>query len=272
MLDCGPPGRCPVAEDADMTLGRCKPRPQAEFWGPTADLPTAPGQPFYEQLKQVLAAAGCDRFREQACRPFYAAKLGRPSVPPGVYFRMLLAGYFEKLPSERQLAGRCADSPALGAFLGLAPGANSPDDGALNRTRRRIDRETHQAVCDGVLKRLAEHELRQGRVWGVDASTLAANAARRALVRRATWWSRRKFLTDLAKASGIETPTAEDLVRRGGFDRRRKGKQCSNADWFNPHAPEAKVAKCRTGPRLWRTRTSLRWTWKRGRSGRRPGG
>ena len=227
-----------------MALGRRKPEQQSEFWVPSADLPQSPGHPFYEQLNQVLATAGFDRFCEECCRPFYAAKLGRPSVPPGVYFRMLLVGYFEKLPSERQIAWRCADSLSLRAFLGLAPGANSPDDSSLNRTRLRINLETHQAIFDWVLKRLAEHELLKGRVLGVDASTMEANAAMRSIVRRETGQCYREFLTDLAKASGIQTPTAEDLAK---FDRKRKGKKCSNEDWFNPNDPDAKVAKMKDG-------------------------
>jgi transposase len=227
-----------------MAMGQRQSEQQAEFWVPTADLPQSPGHPFYEQLNQVLAAAGFDRFCEERCRKFYAEKLGRPSVPPGVYFRMLMVGYFEKLSSERQIAWRCADSLSLRAFLGLAPGENSPDDSSLNRTRLRIDLETHQAVFDWGLKRLAEHELLKGRTLGVDASTLEANAAMRAIVRRETGQSYREFLTDLAKASGIETPTAEDLAK---FDRRRQGKKCSNDDWFNPHDPDAKVAKMKDG-------------------------
>lgn len=227
-----------------MALGRRKPEQQADFWVLTADLPRSPGHPFYEQLNQVLAAAGFDPFCEESCRPFYAANLGRPSVPPGVYFRMLMVGYFEKLPSERQIAWRCADSLSLRAFLGLAPGKDSPDDSSLNRTRLRIDLETHQAVFDWVLKRLVEHELLKGRVLGVDASTLEANAAMRSIVRRETGQSYREFLTDLAKASGMETPTAEDLAK---FDRQRKGRKCSNEDWFNPHDPDAKVAKLKDG-------------------------
>jgi transposase len=227
-----------------MAMGRQKSELQSEFWVPTSDLPQSPGHPFYEQLNQVLAAAGFDRFAEEGCRKFYAAKLGRPSVPPGVYFRMLMVGYFEKLPSERQIAWRCADSLSLRAFLGLAPKESSPDDSSLNRTRLRIDLETHQAVFDWVLKRLVEHELLKGRTLGVDGSTLEANAAMRSIVRRETGQSYREFLTDLAKASGIATPTAEDLAK---FDRKRKGKKCSNDDWFNPNDPDAKVAKMKDG-------------------------
>jgi transposase len=227
-----------------MALGRRKARRQADFWIPTADLPRSPGHPFCEQLNQVLAAAGFDRFCEDSCRKFYHARLGRPSVPPGVYFRMLLVGYFEKLPSERQIAWRCADSLSLRAFLGLAPGAGSPDDSSLNRSRLRIDLETHQAVFDWVLKRFAEHELLKGQRLGIDASTMEANAAMRSIVRRETGQSYREFLTELAQASGMETPSAEDLAK---FDRKRKGKKCSNDDWFNPHDPDAKVAKMKDG-------------------------
>jgi transposase len=244
MIECGPAWRWQVTEDGDMAMGRRPAERQADFWVPTLSLPQSPGHPFYEQLNQVLAAAGFDRFCEERCRAFYAAKLGRPSVPPGVYFRMLMVGYFEKLPSERQIAWRCADSLSLRAFLGLAPGAGSPDDSSLNRTRLRIDLETHQAVFDWVLKRLAEHELLQGRTLGVDASTLEANAAMRSIVRRETGQSYREFLTDLAQGSGLETPTAEDLAQ---FDRQRQGKKCSNDDWFNPHDPDAKIAKMKDG-------------------------
>jgi transposase len=227
-----------------MAMGRREVERQADFWVPTAELPQSPGHPFYEQLNRVLAAAGFDRFCEESCRKFYHARLGRPSVPPGVYFRMLLIGYFEKLPSERQIAWRCADSLSLRAFLGLAPGDGSPDDSSLNRSRLRIDLETHQAVFDWVLKRLAEHELLKGQRLGIDASTLEANAAMRSIVRRETGQSYREFLTELAQESGIATPTAEDLAK---FDRKRKGKKCSNDDWFNPHDPDAKVAKLKDG-------------------------
>ena len=227
-----------------MAMGRRQEEQQSEFWVATQQLPTSPGHPFYEQLNQVLATAGFDAFCEDICQKFYAPKMGRPSIPPGVYFRMLMIGYFEKLDSERQIAWRCADSLSLRAFLGLAPGDGSPDDSSINRARLRIDQETHQAVFDWVLKRLAEHELLKGKILGVDGSTMEANAAMRSIVRRETGQSYREYLEELAKASGIETPTAEDLAT---FDRKRKGKKCSNKDWFNPNDPEAKVAKMKDG-------------------------
>jgi len=227
-----------------MAMGRQRKQTQSEFWVATQDLPRSPGHPFYQQLNKVLDAAAFDQFCEGICRKFYAQKMGRPSIPPGVYFRMLLVGYFEKIDSERGIAWRCSDSLSLRSFLGLKPNDNSPDDSSLNRTRLRIDLETHQAVFDWVLKRLAEHELLKGRRLAVDASTMEANAAMRSIVRRETGQSYREFLEDLAKASGIETPTAEDLAK---FDRKRPGKKCSNDDWFNPHDPDAKIAKMKDG-------------------------
>lgn len=114
-----------------MSMGRRKQERQSEFWVLAQSLPRSPGHPFYEQLNQVLSAAGFDRFCEEICRQFYAEKMGRPSIPPGVYFRMLMVGYFEKIDSERGIAWRCSDSLSLRSFLGLKPEDNSPDDSSL---------------------------------------------------------------------------------------------------------------------------------------------
>jgi transposase len=233
-----------VMEDAWMSMGRRGNEPQSEFWVATRDLPRSPGHPFYEQLNRLLGAAGFDGFCEEACRKFYAEKMGRPSVPPGVYFRMLMVGYFEKIESEKGIAWRCSDSLSLRSFLGLAPEDRVPDDSSLNRSRLRIDWETHQAVFDWMLKRLAEHDLLKGQTLGVDGSTIEANAAMRSIVRRESGQSYREFLEGLATESGIETPTAEALAK---FDRKRKGKKCGNDDWHNPNDPDAKITKMKDG-------------------------
>jgi hypothetical protein len=153
-----------------MALGRRAEERQTDFWVATERLAPAPAHPFYQKLNAVLAAGGFDAFCQAACRPFYAAKMGRPSIPPGVYFRMLLLGYFEKLASERAIAWRCADSLALRAFLGFGLEEGTPDHSSLSRTRNRIDLATHQAVFDWVLKRLTEQGLLQGQTLGIDAS------------------------------------------------------------------------------------------------------
>lgn len=244
MLEYGPSDAEPVTEDGAMALGRRPEQTQGDFWIATERLAPAPAHPFYQQLNALLAAAGFDPFCAAACQRFYARKLGRPSIPPGVYFRMLLLGYFEKLDSEREIAWRCADSLALRAFLGYRVDEGTPDHSSLSRTRNRMDLETHQAVFDWVLKRLTEQGLLKGQTLGIDASTLAADAALKSIVRRDNGQNYREFLTELATASGIETPTAEELAK---FDRQRKDKSASNDDWFNPNDPEAKITKMKDG-------------------------
>jgi transposase len=227
-----------------MALGQRPEQTQGDFWIATERLAPAPAHPFYQKLNALLAAAGFDPFCAAACAKFYAQKMGRPSIPPGVYFRMLMMGYFEKLDSEREIAWRCADSLALRAFLGYRVDEGTPDHSSLSRTRNRIDLETHQAVFDWVLKRLTEQGLLKGQTLGIDASTLEADAALKSIVRRDSGQSYREFLTELAKASGIATPTAEELAQ---FDRQRRDKSASNDDWFNPNDPEAKIAKMKDG-------------------------
>jgi transposase len=233
-----------VTEDGAMAMGRQPKQRQGDFWVATERLAAAPAHPFYQKLNALLAAAGFDPFCAATCAKFYARKMGRPSIPPGVYFRMLMMGYFEKLDSEREIAWRCADSLALRAFLGYRVDAGTPDHSSRSRTRNRMDLETHQAVFDWVLKRLTEQGLLKGQTLGIDASTQEADAALKSIVRRDNGQNYREFLTELAKASGIETPTAEDLAK---FDRQRKDKSASNDDWFNPNDPEAKITKMKDG-------------------------
>ena len=216
---------------------------QQSMWVSAADLPRGGGHPFYERLNRILEAAGFDAFVEGLCAQFYAAKTGRPGLAPGRYFRLLLIGYFEGLDSEREIAWRAADSLGLRAFLRLALPASPPDHSTISRTRRLFSVEAHQAVFGWVLEQLAEAGLVSGKTLGIDATTLEANAAMRSIVRRDTGEDYTAFLTRLAQASGIETPTAADLAR---FDRKRK-KKTSNKDWTHPHDPDAKVAKMKDG-------------------------
>jgi transposase len=213
------------------------------MWVATRDLPKSPGHPFYKRLNEVLAANSFDAFVEAACRRFYDAKLGRPSLPPGRYFRLMLVGYFEGLGAERAMAWRAADSLAIRSFLGLELDEAAPDHSTISRTRRLIDVETHQRVFTWVLERLAKGGLLVGKTIGIDATTLEANAAMRSIVRRDTGASYEEFLKGLAKASGIKTPTREALAR---LDRRRK-KKASNDDWTSPSDPDAKITKMKDG-------------------------
>ncbi len=216
---------------------------QTSMWVATSDLPRSAGHPFYERLNRVLDDAGFDAFVEAQCAPFYADDIGRPSLAPGRYFRLLLLGYFEGLDSERAIAWRAADSLSIRHFLDFELHDAPPDHSTLSRTRRLIDVETHQAVFTWVLQRLADAQLVKGRTLGIDATTLEANAALRSIVRRDTGEEYEAWLTRLAEASGLTTPTRAELAR---FDRKRK-KKGSNDDWTHPQDPDAKITKMKDG-------------------------
>src|SRR5262245_20898544 len=240
MIATGAPDRTLRA----MAMGKRKSE-QAPLWISATELPVSPGHPFYRRLNEILDAAGFDRFVEEQCRPFYAPVMGRPSLAPGRYFRLLLIGYFEGLDSERGIAWRAADSLAVRQFLGLGLDEAAPDHSTISRTRRLIDVETHQAVFTWVQERLVAAHLLRGKTLAVDATTLEANAAMRSIVRRDTGESYQRFLARLATASGLKTPSREALAR---LDRRRK-KRTSNAEWVNPSDPDAKVTQLKDGRR-----------------------
>ena len=226
-----------------MAMGTRARERQESFWIATAELPRTSGHPFYERLNQIFEANGFDRFVEKRCGKFYAKTMGRPSLPPAVYFRLLLIGYFEGIDSERGIAWRVADSMALRRFLGYELTDQTADHSTLSRNRRLIDLDTHSAVFVWVLQLLAKEKLLDGKTLGIDATTLEANAALRSIVRKDTGEAYQEFLTGLAKASGIETPTREDLAR---IDKHRKRKG-SNDDWEHPHDPDAKITKMKDG-------------------------
>ena len=224
-------------------MGKRRKGRQETMWVATKDLPRSPGHPFYQQLNLILESQGFDTFVEGQCRRFYAPGVGRPSLPPGRYFRLMLLGYFEGLDSERGIAWRAADSLAIRSFLGLALEEGAPDHSTISRTRRLIEVETHTRVFTWVLERLASAGLLKGKTVGIDATTLEANAAMRSIVRRDSGASYEEYLKGLAKASGIKTPTREALAR---LDRRRK-KKSSNKDWRSPSDPDAKITKMKDG-------------------------
>jgi transposase len=226
-----------------MALGRQGER-QSDLMVGWAELPRSPGHAFYDRLQAVLIEAGFDGFAESQCTPYYASKRGRPSLPPGRYFRMHLVGYFEGIDSERGLEWRCSDSLSLREFLRLGTTEAVPDHSWVSKTRARLPLEVHEGVFGWVLERLAEHGLIKGDRIGVDASTMEANAALRAIVRRDSGEGYREMLKRLAVESGIATPTADDLIR---LDRQRRGKRLSNQDWTSPVDPEAKIAKLKDG-------------------------
>ena len=216
---------------------------QEELWIPCTALPRGASHPFYQRLNQLLEGNGFDGYVEGRCQRFYAPKMGRPSLAPGMYFRLLLIGYFEGIDSERGMAWRANDSLALRRFLRVGLEESAPDHSTISRTRRLIDLETHREVFAWVLRVLAAKGLLKGETLGIDATTLEANAALRSIVRRDTGEGYQEFLQRLAKESGIATPTREQLAR---LDRKRARKG-SNEEWEHPHDADARIAKMKDG-------------------------
>jgi transposase len=230
-----------------MGLGRRKIEHQTEMWVAIPQLPVSPGHVFYEKLNQLLAEAGFDTWIESLCQPYYA-QTGRPGIAPGVYFRMLLVGYFEGIGSQRGIAWRCSDSLSLRKFLGLALTEDSPDHSSLTVIRNRLPLEVHTAVFAWVLSVAHEKKLLNGKTVGVDSTTLEANAAMKSIVRRDTEENWQEYVTKLMRESGaIEAdakPTIEEIVR---FDKSRKDKKVSNDEWISPTDPDSRIAKMKDG-------------------------
>ena len=209
-------------------------------WG---EMPRSPGHAFYDRLQDLFREAGFDAFVEGVCKPYYAPRMGAPSLPPGRYFRMHMIGYFEGIDSERGIAWRCADSFSLRDFLRLSNREKVPDHSWLSRTRSRLPHEAHETVFGWVLKLVAERGLVKGERIGVDGSTMEANAALRTIVRRDSGESYRAMLTRMAQESGIETPTAEDLARLTASGRARGCRTPTG----RIHRPDARIAKMKDG-------------------------
>jgi len=226
-----------------MSMGKRKRTRQQPLFVVADALRQSAGHPFYRRLNEVLDGCGFDEEVERRCERFYADGRGRPSIPPGVYFRMHMIGYFEGLDSERGIAWRVGDSRSLGQFLGYGLADRTPDHSSLSRIRQRIDTQTHEDVFNIVLVLLGRAGLAHGKTIGIDATTLEANAALRSIVRWDTGQRYNDYLKGLAQASGIDTPTREQLAK---LDRHRKGKG-RNDDWTNPHDPDAKITKMKDG-------------------------
>lgn len=224
-------------------MGTRKKRERQESLWYGSELPTAPGHPFYSRLNGVLEKADFDRFCEKSCAGFYHAKLGRPSLAPGLYFRIMMIGFFEGIDSERGIAWRLADSLTLRQFLSIGLDEQTPDHVTISRTRRLISPETHQRIFTWALERLAQSGLIKGKTIGVDSTTLEANAAMKSIVRRDSGESYNEYLKRVATAEGTETTDAASLRR---MDRKRK-KKTSNEDWASPSDGEAEITKLKDG-------------------------
>jgi transposase len=232
-----------------MAMGKREAEQQQDLFVTHDKLPRSPGHVFYRKLNRLLAEGGFDRWIEGRCEPYYADGRGRPSVPPGVYFRMLLVGYFEGINSQRGIAWRCSDSLSLREFLGVPLGEDSPDHSSLSYIRQRLPLDVHEAMFVWVLALLQQKKLLKGKSVGVDSTTLEADAAMKSIVRRDTGEDWKEYLTRLMKEEGLldeddDPPTDEELRK---FDKSRTDKKVSNAEWMNPNDPDARIAKMKDG-------------------------
>jgi transposase len=233
-----------------MAMGKRKHEQQETLFITTAGLPRSPGHPFYRKLNELLSEAGFDRWLEARCERYYATeeKRGQPSIPPGVYFRMLLVGYFEGLDSQRGIAWRCADSLSLRQFLGVPLGEFTPDHSTLTNTRNRLPPEVFDEVFQFVLSIAVNKKLLCGKTVGVDSTTLEANAALKSIIRRDTGEGWKEYVTRLMKEDGTiaeDDEPSDEEVRR--YDRKRKNKRVRNEEWVSPTDPESRITQMKDG-------------------------
>lgn len=232
-----------------MAMGKRAAERQQELFIAHDQLPRSAGHVFYRKLNQILAEAGFDRWVEALCEPYYCCGQGRPSVPPGVYFRMLLVGYFEGINSQRGIAWRCGDSLSIRDFVGIPLGEDSPDHSSLCCIRNRLPHEVHEAMFVWVLALLQQKKLLKGKTVGVDSTTLEADAAMKSIVRKDSGEDWKQYLTRLMKEAGLlqdaDDPPSDETLQK--FDKSRKDKQVSNDEWTSPTDPDARIARMKDG-------------------------
>jgi transposase len=232
-----------------MAMGKRDTEQQQDLFVTHDKLPRSPGHVFYDKLNRLLREEGFDAHVEALCEPYYAQGKGRPSVPPGVYFRMLLVGYFEGINSQRGIAWRCSDSLSLRKFLGIPLGEDSPDHSSLSYIRQRLPLTAHQEVFVWILALAERKQLLKGKTVAVDSTTLEANAAMKSIVRRDTGEDWNEYLTRLMREEGLledrEDPPSDDELRR--FDKSRKNKRVSNDEWVSETDPDSRITKMKKG-------------------------
>jgi transposase len=228
-----------------MAMGRRKAK-QKSLFVEAERMPTGPRHRFYDALNKLLDEADFDEHIEALCAMAFepSSRGGRPSIPPGVYFRMLVLGYFEGIESERGICWRCEDSLSLKRFLGYEAHEPTPDHSTLSRMRSRLPACTYEEVFRFVMRVLNEKGLLRGKVAGIDSTYLRADASMKSIVRKGSGEGYKGYLRKLAKEAGIEQPTDEELRR---FDRNRKGKKTSNEEWESPTDPDAEIVRLKDG-------------------------
>jgi IS5 family transposase len=226
-----------------MAIGKRKKPKQQPLWIAHNALASNSGHPFYTRLNRLLDDDGFDTWIEGECTPYFADG-GRPSIPPGVYFRMLFVGYLEGFQSERSIAWHCRDRMSLREFLGYLLHEKTPDHSSFTIWRQRLPLEMYSAVFQRILCLIHRHGLIDAYAAGVDSTTLEANASLRRLTRKDTGASYREYVKELMREAGEDPDDTDALIR---FDKKRKGKSLSNQDWQSETDPDSRIAKMKDG-------------------------
>jgi transposase len=218
---------------------------QPELWVPACKLQRGPTAPFWDRFQAFLSELKFDdRVRALCAKHYTMSGPGHPGVDPAVYFKMLLIGFFENIPSERALELRCADSLSIREFLGYEVTERTPDHSTLSRIRKRLPTTVYDEVFAIVLPTLDELGLIQATNLGMDTSVIDANASKRALHNRFSGEQYRAYVKNLAREAGVDT---EDPAAVSRFDKNRPGRKTSNKEWQNPHDPDAKIGPTKHG-------------------------
>jgi transposase len=226
-----------------MAIGKRKKTKQKPLWIAHSDLVPRSGHPFYTKLNRLLDKDGFDPWLEEECAPFFAEG-GRPSIPPGVYFRMLFLGYLEGFSSERSIAWNCQDRMSLRDFLGYELHEKTPDHSSFTIWRQRLSLEIYGTVFQRILGIVHRHGLIDAYAAGIDSTTLEANASLRRLARKDSGASYREYVKELMREAGEDPDDPEAFIR---FDKKRKGKSLSNRDWQSETDPDSRIAKMKDG-------------------------
>jgi transposase len=215
-----------------MSQGHKQP-PELTLWVETTDLYRhIPQGHFYERLAQILDLS----FVYELTRPLYAPKLGRPSLDPVVFFKCMLAGFFENVLYDTELEYRIADSLTLRKFLGYSLEERTPDESTLRKTRRSMPEEVFHAVFARVLDQCQVAGLLKGRVVGTDSTQVDANASMESLRHKTLGCTYEEYILALRRQDQPEATPAE--AKAG--DRNRTGK-ASNQEWESTTDPQARV-------------------------------
>jgi transposase len=215
-----------------MSQGHKQPPEPALFVGAADLYRHIPKGHFYERLAKLLDL----EFVYELTRPLYADRIGRPSLDPVVFFKCMLAGFFENIVYDTELEYRIADSLTLRRFLGYSLEERTPDESTLRKTRQSMPEEVFREVFSRVLDQCQAAGLLKGRAVGTDSTLVDANAGMDSLRHKTLGCTYEEYVLALKRQDQPEATPGEAKAA----DKKRSGK-ASNQDWQSSTDPEARV-------------------------------